>query len=38
MLASVYSGRASALEIQNGRFTAVYGDARITLAEAASSR
>ena len=37
MLASVYAGRASALEIQNGRFTAIYDDERITLAEGASS-
>jgi hypothetical protein len=38
MLASVYAGRASALEIANGQFTAVYGDGRVGLAEAVSSR
>jgi hypothetical protein len=38
MLASVYSGRASALEIADGHFTAVYSDGRVALTGAASGR
>ena len=31
MLASAYQGRPSALEIANGRMTAIYSDARVPL-------
>jgi hypothetical protein len=38
MLASVYSGRASALEIRNGQFTAIYGDGHATIAGSADNQ